>query len=59
LDRRLVGFTVCLALLTALAFSHQHSQQSPPLPVTTAHFAPPVIAPPPPQPGKLSRPGRG
>jgi len=33
LDRRLVGFTVCLALLTALAFSHQHSQQSPPLPV--------------------------
>lgn len=50
LDRRLVGFTVCLALLTALAFSHQHSQQSPPLPVTTAHFAPPVIAPPPPKP---------
>ena len=48
LDRRLVGFTVCLALLTALAFSHQHSQQSPPLPVTTAHFAPPVVAPPPP-----------
>ena len=48
LDRRLIGFTVCLALLTALAFSHQHARQSPPLPVTTAHFAPPVVAPPPP-----------
>ena len=48
LDRRLIGFTVCLALLTALAFSHQHARQSPPLPVTTAHFAPPVVTPPPP-----------